>query len=188
MKLTFKLMLLALVLVGASPFLLHTPNGKPVLSWDKLPLPDLSSLFGRAGTARVSKTINEIKSTADEALPIELDDNSTAVHKWIDEHGVWHFSDKKNPDGHDEVVRINTNTNVVQATPVAEDIADESESNTGADKKEDKNDDGPTIPFPTTIPMKDIPKLINDTKALKKTMDERYMEQQKLLDSLQSTK
>jgi len=32
--------------------------------------------------------------------------------------------------------------------------------------------------------MKDIPKLINDTKALKETMDKRYKEQQKLLDSL----
>ncbi len=188
MKLTFKLMLLALVLVGASPFLLHTPNGKPILSWDKLPLPDLSSLFGRASSARVSKTIDKIKSTADKALPIDLDDNSTAVHKWIDEHGVWHFSDRKNPDGHDQVVRINTNTNVVQATPVAKDIADGNKSSADTNSKENENDDGPTIPFPTTIPMKDIPKLINDTKALKETLDKRYKEQQKLLDSLQSTK
>ena len=188
MKLSFKLMLLALVLVVVSPFLLHTPNGRPILSLDKLSLPDFSSLFGRSNSARVSKTIDKLKSTADEALPIELDDNSTAVHKWIDEHGVWHFSDKKNPDGHDEVVRINTSTNVVQATPVAKDIADESESSAAADGKEDKKDDGPTIPFPTTIPMKDIPKLINDTKALKESMDKRYKEQQQLMDSLQSTR
>lgn len=181
MKLTFKLMLLALLLVGFSPFLLTGPNGKPILSWDKLNLPDFSSLFGRDNTAKVSKTIDKIKSTADEASPNALDDNTTAVHKWIDKHGVWHFSDKRNPDGKDEVIRINTNTNVVQATPVAKNIPDEKE---GEDGENNKDDDGPSIPSLTTVPMKDIPKLINDTKALQKTMDTRYKEQQELLESL----
>ncbi len=179
MKLSFKVMLLALMLVVISPFILPGSNGKPILSWDKLNLPDFASLFGRANTNKVSKTISE-------ALPGELDDNSTAVHKWIDEHGVWQFSDKKNPDGTDEVVRINLNRNVVQPTPVVKDIPDESETAAGAGGSEDENNDGPTIPFPTTVPMKDIPKLINDTKALKETMDKRYEEQQELMDSLQS--
>ncbi len=186
MKLTFKIMLLALMLVVASPFLLHGPNGKPILSWDKLKLPDFSSLFGRANTSSISKTIEKMKSSTDEALPIELDDDTRAVHKWVDGHGVWHFSDKQNPDGKDEVVHINVNTNVVQATPVVKDIPDEDEKAGRANGKEDESDDGPSIPFPTTVPMKDIPKLINDTKALKETMDKRYKEQQELLDSLQS--
>lgn len=181
MKLTFKLMLLALLLVGFSPFLLQGPNGKPLLSWDRLSLPDFSSLFGNA---KVSETIDEIKSTAGEALPSGLGDNTTTVHTWIDKHGVWQFSDKKNPGGQDEVIRINTNTNVVQATPVAKDIPNEEQGGEGADGKEDE-DDGPSIPFPTTVPMKDIPKLINDTKALQKTLDKRYKEQQELLESLQ---
>ncbi len=184
MKLTFKLMLLALMLVVVSPFLLHGPNGKPILSWEKLNLPDFSSLFGRANTHNAVKTIEKIKSSASDALPVETDDDTTAIHKWVDKQGVWHFSDKQNPEGHDEVVRINTNRNVVQATPVAKDIPDEEETRTAANGKEDKKEDGPDIPFPTTVPMKDIPKLINDTKALKETMDKRYKEQQKLLDSL----
>jgi len=185
-KLSFKIMLLALVLVVASPFILPGSNGKPILSWDKLNLPDFASLFGRANTNKVSKTLDELKSTADEVLPGELDGNNTAVHKWIDKHGVWQFSDKKNPDGKDEVVRINLNRNVVQPTPVVKDIPDESDTEAGAAGENDDDDAGTNIPFPTTVPMKDIPKLINDTKALKETMDKRYKEQQELLDSLQS--
>jgi len=184
-KLSFKIMLLALILVVASPFILPGSNGKPILSLDKLNLPDLSGLFGRANTAKISQTIDELKSSTDEGLPTEIDDDNAAVHKWIDKHGVWHFSDKQNPDGKDEIVRINLNRNVVQATPMAKDIADESTED--KNKESDKGDDKEaSIPFPTTVPMKDIPKLINDTKALKETMDQRYKEQQELLDSLQS--
>ena len=186
MKLSFKIMLLALMLVVVSPFILPGSNGKPILSWDKLNLPDFASLFGRANTAKVSKTLDELKSTADEALPGEPDDNNTAVHKWIDKHGVWHFSDKQNPDGTDEVVRINLNRNVVQPTPVVKDIPDENENASGATGKGGESNDGTNIPFPTTVPMKDIPKLINDTKALKESMDKRYQEQQEVLDSLNS--
>ncbi|HEB87388.1 MAG TPA: DUF4124 domain-containing protein [Gammaproteobacteria bacterium] len=188
MKRVFKLMLLALVLVGVSPFLLHGSNGKPLFSLDKLTLPNLSHLFGRAGSdaARVSKTLGDIKSTAGKVLPIELDGKHTAVHKWRDKHGVWHFSDKQNPHGKDEVVLINTNTNVVQADPVAKAIPNKQKSGTATDKKENTKDAGPSIPLPTTIPMKDIPKLIRDTQALKDTLNKRYRKQQKLLDSLQS--
>lgn len=186
MKLLFKLMLLALLLVGVSPFLLHSPNGKPILSLDKLPLPNLSHLFGRADSARVSKTIDNIKSTANDVLPVKLKDNNTAVHKWRDKHGVWHFSDKQNPHGKDEVVLINTNTNLLQADPKVKNIPDAKESSTAARQKEKTDNDGPSIPFPTTIPMQDIPKLIKDTQALKETMNKRYQKQQELLDSLQS--
>ncbi|VAX14282.1 hypothetical protein MNBD_GAMMA24-14 [hydrothermal vent metagenome] len=187
MKLIFKLMLLALLLVGVSPFLLHGPNGKPILSLDKLALPNLARLFDRASSASVSKTIDNIKSTADEALPVKLNDNNTAVHKWRDERGIWHFSDKQNPQGKDEVVLINTNTNVVQADPKVNNKPNKpaNGSATGGEK-ENKEDNGPGIPFPTTIPLQDIPKLIKDTQVLKNSMNKRYQEQQKLLDSLQS--
>ncbi len=186
MKLIFKLMLLALVLVGVSPFFLHGPNGKPIFSLDKLSLPDLSHLFGRANSVRVSKTIDDIKSTADKALPVKLGDNNTAVHKWQDEHGVWHFSDKRNPQGKDQVVLINTNTNVIQAGPKAKAIPDKQKNGTARDKEKDTKDAGPTIPFPTTVPMKDIPKLIKDAQTLKETMNKRYKKQKELLDALQS--
>ncbi len=186
MKLVFKLMLLALILVGVSPFLLHGSNGKPLFSLDKLALPNLSRLFARPGAAQVSKTLDNIKSTASKALPAELGNDKTAVHKWRDEHGVWHFSDKQNPHGKDEVVLINTNTNVVQADPVAKAIPNKQKNGTATDKKENTKDAGPSIPFPTTVPMKDIPKLIKDAQTLKDTMNKRYKEQKKLLDSLQS--
>ncbi|HEB55614.1 MAG TPA: hypothetical protein ENI98_04765 [Gammaproteobacteria bacterium] len=186
MKLMFKLMLLALLLVGVSPFLLHGPNGKPILALDKLSLPDLSRLFGHSSSAQVSTTIDNIKSTADDVLPVKLKDNNTAVHKWRDEYGIWHFSDKQNPDGKDEVVLINTDTNVVQAGPQAKNSPHKQKTTSARGEKENTNDDEPGIPFPTTIPIQDIPKLIKDTQALKDTMNKRYEKQQELLDSLQS--
>lgn len=193
MKLSFKLMLLALMLVVASPFILPGQNGKPILSWDKLNLPNFASLLSRftsnnsnTTTRDIEKADSSIEETLETEAEAEADENTTAVHKWMDKHGVWHFSDKHNPEGQDEVVRININRNVVQATPVVKDIPDEDGKAEGEKDKGDNKDDGPNIPYPTTVPMKDIPKLISDTKALKETMDKRYKEQQKLLDSLQT--
>ncbi|VAX11088.1 hypothetical protein MNBD_GAMMA25-1484 [hydrothermal vent metagenome] len=188
MKLSFKLMLLALMLVVASPFILPGPNGKPVLSWDKLNLPDFASLLSRftSNSSNTTRDIEKTNSSVEEVLETEADENTAAVHKWMDKQGVWHFSDKHNPEGQDEVVRININRNVVQATPVVKDIPDEDGKADGEKGKNDDKDDDPSIPYPTTVPMKDIPKLISDTKALKETMDKRYKEQQKLLDSLQT--
>lgn len=187
MKLIFKLMLLALLLIGISPFLLHGSNGKPILSLDKrLPL-DLAHLFSRIRSAPVAKTRKSIKLNTKDPLPI-LDDDNTTVHKWRDKTGVWHFSDTRNPHGKDDVVLINTNTNtnVIQANPKAENSPATQKNDRTTDKKENTNNAGAGIPFPTTIPMKDIPKLIKDTRILKETMNRRYKEQQKQINSIQS--
>ena len=177
MKLILKLMLVALVLVGVSPFLLHGPDGRPLFSLDRL---KLGKPIDAAG-----KSMKSIQSDIGKAAQQPADDTTT-VHKWIDEHGVWHFSDRANPDGGDQVVRINTNTNVVRATPVAKEAAEEKAADgRGGKDGGQKDDSGTDIPFPTTVPMKDIPKLVNDTRALQQTMNKRYEEQQKLIESLQ---
>ncbi|MCW9023568.1 MAG: DUF4124 domain-containing protein, partial [Gammaproteobacteria bacterium] len=105
--------------------------------------------------------------------------NITTVHKWIDETGAVQFSDQYNPDGESEQIRINTNSNVVKSTPVIKAEDKEKENN-----KETAESSIPNIPLPTTIPLSEVPKLMDKTKDLKKTLEERYKEQETLLDNM----
>ena len=182
MKLMLKLMLVLLVLVGASPFILPGKNGQPLFSFSDLKMPDFSSLFG-SSKSKVVVVIPEDKTTDKEIVDKK---NVTTVHKWLDDSGVWQFSDQNNSGGTSELVKINPDSNVVQAIKVAK--PEDEKTSTTSDSGEKAESDLSSIPLPTTIPMKDIPKLISQTKELKNTLEQRYQEQQTLLDSLSTEK
>ena len=179
MKLMFKLMLVVLVLVVASPFILPGKNGQPLFSFSDIKMPDFSSFFG-------SQKSKVVVIPENSTIEKEITDkkNVTTVHKWMDEYGVWQFSDQNNSGGNSELLKINSNINVVKSMEVAKPEDETAESNAASDTESSMAD----IPLPTTIPMKDIPKLINDTKELKKTLDQRYKDQTTLLDSLNPEK
>ncbi|MDH5572300.1 MAG: hypothetical protein OEY89_11075 [Gammaproteobacteria bacterium] len=181
MKLMLKLMLVLLVLVGASPFILPGKNGQPLFSFSDLKMPDFSSLFGSSKSKVV--VIPEGGAANEE---VNNKKNVTTVHKWLDDSGVWQFSDQNNSGGNSEMVKINPDSNVVQAMKLAK--PEEEKTSTTSDNGEKAESDLSSIPLPTTIPMKDIPKLISQTKELKNTLEQRYQEQQTLLDSISTGK
>lgn len=181
MKLMFKLMLVLLVLIGASPFILPGKNGQPLFSFSDLKMPDFSSL---SGSPKSKVVVIPENGTIDKEIVNKK--NLTTVHKWMDDSGVWQFSDQNNSGGTSELVNINPDSNVVQAMKVAQ--PEDEKSNVATDSGDNTETDLSSIPLPTTIPMKDIPKLINQTKELKNTLEQRYQEQQTLLDSLNSGK
>ena len=170
----FKIMIVVLVLLVASPFMLPGKNGQRLFSLSDLKMPDFSSWF----SSRKSNVV-VIPENSTPENEITQKKKLTTVHKWIDEYGVWQFSDQNNSGGDGKVVKINPDINVVKAMEVAKPEEDSKENSTQDDAESSLSD----ISL-TTIPVDKIPKLINDTKNLKNTLDKRYEEQQTLLDSL----
>ena len=173
-KLMFKLMIVILVLLVASPFMLPGKNGQRLFSLSDLKMPDFSSLFGSR-----KSNIMVIPENSTPEKEMTQQKKLTTVHKWIDEYGVWQFSDQNNSGGDGEVLKINPDINVVKAMEVAKPEEENEENST----QDDAESSLPGISL-TTVPVDKIPKLINDTKNLKSTLDKRYEEQQTLLDSL----
>jgi hypothetical protein len=83
MKLFIKVMLLVVAAL-AGPFIIKGPNGKPLMSLDRVRVPAIS-LPGLAKAATAVKgSVSEASETP--AKPI-------VVFKWCDKNGRWHFSD-----------------------------------------------------------------------------------------------
>ena len=85
MKLFIKLMLLLVLVALAGPFFIKGPNGRPLMTLDKLRVPAVSIPdFGKAAATVKASVIEASEAPA----------KSTAVFKWRDDNGQWHFSDK----------------------------------------------------------------------------------------------
>ncbi len=80
MGIFIKLLIFLLVLACSAPFFLKGSNGMPLISADKLKLPDLS--FDSLKSKPVLSNSKE----------------NLEVYKWRDEKGVIHYSDKKGAD------------------------------------------------------------------------------------------
>jgi len=104
MKLFLKLMLLLVVTALAGPFIIKGPNGRPLMTLDKLRLPAVSMPdFGKAA-AVVKASVSQ--AGASPAEPI-------AVYKWRDDYGRWHFSDKAQRGRSAQIVDVDPGNNVV---------------------------------------------------------------------------
>lgn len=155
MKLFLKLFLALLVLAVALPFYLKDDGGRPLITLDrlqapkvKLPqLPDLSAPMVLLDKARRSLT----DLSAEPAKP-------TTVYKWRDERGTVHYSDKPNPQGGSEQIVANPQTNLVPAR--------KSSPATTAAAPADSGPGGLTLSLPTSIPIGQVPQLIDDARQL----------------------
>ena len=89
MKLFYKLLMLSVVAAIAAPFILKDEAGRPLMSLDKLHMPEIST-----------PPLPDVQSTLEDVarkLP-GLDDGKeqalVKAYKWQDAEGVWHFSDR----------------------------------------------------------------------------------------------
>jgi len=177
MKLFFKLLIALSLMMIAAPFFIKGPGNKPVMTLDKLAdtgialpkLPDITSL-----PKKIGHKITSIMPGSD--------GKKMKVYKWKDEKGVWHFSDKENPDGASEIMHVESIVDTVKFDPKAE--PDKPADTTGktAPKPlgEALNDGGIS---PLTIPYTQVPKLIEEAREVRKKLEGRYIEQGKILDS-----
>lgn len=104
MKLFIKVILLVVVAALAGPFIITGPNGRPLMSLDRLRVPAVSLTdFGKAAAA--------VKTGVSDAS--EAPAKPTTVFKWRDENGQWHFSGKEQPGHSAQILSVDPAANVV---------------------------------------------------------------------------
>jgi hypothetical protein len=190
MKLFIKLMLFVVVLAMAGPFLMKGPDGRPLLTLEKLGLPSVPQLKQMITTARNNLPIAKTESTAtnsveNDALP--RNDLPTAVrpgrgdvfYKWQNEHGIWQFTTEppSSPTTYQEVY-TDPQANIIQSIPkdtIQSTLGFSDNASTDPKKSNEKNKPAEDIESGlslTTVPITQIPKLMEDAKAARKIMDD----------------
>ena len=169
MKLFIKFCVFILVLALAGPFFIKGPDGKPILTLDKLNLPSLSDLKQTA-----SSVGNKESSLFNHG---NLNSRKQLFYKWRDEQGIWQFTSSPPPTREFETLETDANANVIQSLSQNSINSDLGRQNETPEKTETGNNDtsplddlgGPSL---TTVPIKQIPKLINDAKQARQLLQD----------------
>ncbi len=148
MKLFYKLLMLTVVAAVAAPFILKDGAGRPLMTLDKLHMPEIST----PALPGVASTLREVASK----LPdMDLDKARAKVtaYKWQDAEGVWHFSDK--PDGGGEEISIDPDASVMEfdGIPVA---APATKPALPSRPREDNATQSPSLPGSVTSLMEQV--------------------------------
>ena len=200
-KLFAKLMLFMLVLAMAGPFLLKGPDGRPLLSLSDLKLPSFSmpsvSLPGSADLKETppvassnqqwiqwsdkgAKPFNPDVLTREQLAQLDIKAQDNIFYRWQDNNGVWQFSNVPNRNTTNLVVRTDPNANVLQSLP-AEEIdrvfgrvaANENTITKDNPMANGKGMESGLLPVPTTVPVTEIPKLLEQAENVQKIAEER---------------
>ena len=161
MKIFIKLLVLLLILACASPFFIRGPNGKPLMSLNKLKFPELPSI---ASIKSKSDLFNSTENSSQAKNKGDIE-----VYKWRDEKGVVHYSDRQDRDKKGKLTEIK-GISILSSAP--------------ASTVEHKEENGLDLPSPTTIPLANIPKLIEDAKKVEQVLQQRKQWQDEVIDQL----
>ncbi len=195
MGLFSKCMITSVGIAVITPLFLKAPNGQPLQSLEALNL----GVLGTMASNTLEKVSPSSKHDSDNGAAIIHSESTPSVpslpsgkgansfYKWKDEQGVWQFTltPPKNAQIGFTVITTDPNANVIQSLS-KKDIADalgwslteaEEGNQQGATKPASEM---PSMPFPSTIPASDIPKLIEQAKATQQLMHDRG----KVLDTL----
>jgi Domain of unknown function (DUF4124) len=141
-----KLMIFAVILAGAGLFFIKGPDGKPLMTIEKLveDLPDSPSNF----------LPGEVEIPATPAV--------TRVYKWKDKDGVWQFSNSPVDEDGAEIIELDGRINTVQAfkprAPARVEAAQSSAT---------------PIPGVMTVSPQEAGNMLDTVKNLQKTIDQR---------------
>lgn len=202
MKLFIKLMIFMLIFAFVGPYLLLGPDGmsKVMAVDDKLfsglsfSMPTLpttteeTSLEGRKPDGEQwiqwSQNIPQYgpdQLTKEQLAVLDIQAQDNIYYRWQDHNGVWQFSPVPNRNTLNLVVRTDPTANLLQGLSKEQiDLAfgrsqPASTSNKITEQNPLANGDGlqPTLPVPTTVPVTEIPKLIEQAKEVQNLMDQR---------------
>lgn len=156
-------MLLALVAMLALPMIMVKPNGERMMSWKDW-LPDSKALDNAADKLR------EVASSNPDLSDTPSLKGSSKMYSWKDERGVMHFSEQPPPESiqNAKVRDLPKDVNLMVAVKPRE-----RGSQTGSGAANGGQGNGFKLAFPTTVPVKDIPKLVDDAKKLQALADQR---------------
>ncbi|MBT4519900.1 MAG: hypothetical protein HOC23_07825 [Halieaceae bacterium] len=159
MGLFIKFIVFLLILGLSGLFFLKRPDGNPWLSIDdfdlSLPLKDIVA----------TQQLERLKTPTDES-----EGEGVTVYRWRGEDGSWQFSDVSPGPGIGEKLTVSTNTNRSIAP-----LADTAAKPKGDTPEQNTLNPNQGLPIsPTTIPLDQIPALIEDARKLQIKLDKRH--------------
>ena len=163
MKLFAKLMIAVMVIAVALPFtVLKDDNGKPLLSFSDLKMPDLSMPdFGKV----------------EQLTPnIDIGGGKDLIYEWYDAAGNRNFSSEPPPEGVEYTVRgYDPNANVIQAVKLPEENEEEGVGDAAEPIKKPGDGVNPYSP-------EAVEKLFEDAKNIEKLLNERLKQQEQVFN------
>ncbi len=203
LKLFVKLMIFLVVLALAGPFVLRGPDGRPFLTLNDLKLPSfrLPQLTAPATPAQPAAEpqqwiqwanqpagpLNPDQLTREQLAVLDIREQDNIFYRWQDANGVWQFSRAPNRNTTNLVVRTDPNANVLQSmSQEAIDRAFGREPPPASDNSITRNNplaNGQglenSLPVPITVPVTEIPKLLDQAKDVQKIMEQRVKQMEK---------
>jgi hypothetical protein len=144
-----KLLLLALVLAVASPFILKKPDGSPIM--------DISEF---------------IKPATDMGKSVISNDEPTSLYRWQDEKGNWQFSDHPPENVNAQVMTVDNKINSMKTIDLPEGYQDKPKQ---TERFDPTASDGPSIPL-TTAPLEKVPEMLDQIKGFQDALDNRQQQ------------
>lgn len=170
MKKKILYLLVILALATAIPFIIKGKDGNPLMSMDhfsapKIALPDLTNLEAKARNTLTAaqEEIETVQEKISDALPKQ----ETKIFKWKDDKGQWHFSDQPRTKGQSTEVKIDSKVNTL---PTVKAVSEQKSTPT---KNDESSDFGLSL---TTVPLGQVPQLIEDASSVKDTLNARYQQ------------
>lgn len=155
MKIFVKLLILVGILACAAPFFLSGPDGRPLMQMSDLSLPDLSFW-------------DDVKRESKQLMGDEEAAAGFKTYKWVDAEGITHYSDANDPQRKGKVAAMKGISVVPLYKPTPRAI-----NNTTTPSKNSVN--------LSANPLQNVSKLIDDTKQVKKIMEGRESQLNKVL-------
>ncbi|MFC3152493.1 DUF4124 domain-containing protein [Litoribrevibacter euphylliae] len=150
MKIMIKLLILALIGVFVAPMVMKGPDGQPLISW--------KDFFSSPAPDDPSPSVSPNAPASPSGL--------TTVYKWKDKDGQWHFSDKPQDHVQNETLKYNPNANIIQSLAKKE----EEPEVVVEPVKEPKTSTEPSL---TTVPLTEVPELMDQAKQYQQMVDQR---------------
>ena len=162
MKLHYKLILFSLVAMLALPMFMVKPNGEPMMTWKDW-VPDTKAFDAVSGKLQATMASNPDLSDTPSLK------GTSKMYSWKDERGVMHFSEQPPPEhiSDAKVRNLPKDVNLMAAVEPRERSASRPHSGGSGSGQ------GFGLAFPTTVPIKEIPKLMEDAKQLKELANQR---------------
>lgn len=166
MRKTIRLLLLLLLFIVIFPFVYPWKDGKPLLSWSELTLPELPSIelpkMPRIPLPGKEETAREPNQ------PVKL-------YRWQGVDGSTQFSNEPPAQGVAyEVVEVNPDTNLIRAVPTTGTDEEMKPETTGI------GEGSGSLPSPLTVSPGEALQLIEDARKVQQLSDQRLRQQEAL--------
>ena len=196
MKLFIKLMIFLVLFAFVGPYLIMGPDGQMKINKVKdmllerldFSMPSVSDLNPDQAVENIGPMLawsdsdkfeGPTQLTQEQLAVLDIKQQQNIFYRWQDANGVWQFSALPNRNTLNMVVKTDPDANVMQG--MSEEQVDIAlgrvvpETNTIVENNPMANGEGldSEMPLPTTIPIADIPKLIDQAKDVQNILNDR---------------